>query len=182
MLSIITGHVLYLYETRQIKAWPVWFKNCALKGSLVLASVLFFGAPLLASPMINQFLPKSDILDGATIVWLIPIFKTAMEIAMCLTLLSIMTGGGYKWFRDLSSSRTFKIMSNISYLVFLIHIEMIFKITLQKIMSNWWVLWALSTYVVVASNLIALILYILLEMPINNVLRVAFKRALSYFN
>lgn len=181
MLSLVTGHILYLYETRQIKAWPRWFKYWAIKGSLAFGSILFFGAPILASPMVNQFLPKSENLDNATIVLLIPIFKTTMEIAMCFTLLSMMTGGGSRWFRDLCSSRPFKIMSNISYVVYLIHIEMIFKVYLQKIMSNWWFLWGMSTAVVVFCFVIALFVHILYEMPINNILRIVFKRALLYF-
>lgn len=182
MFSIITGHVLYLYETRQIKAWPKWFKTWAIKGSLLLAAALFFGAPILASPKINQFLPKSDNIDGATIVLLIPIFRTTMEIAMCLTILSLMTGGGTKLVRVLLASRPFKILSNLSYIVFLIHIEVMFKITLQKVMINWWIGWGLSCLLVVLCYLIALFIHILFEMPINNILRVIFKRALSYFN
>lgn len=182
MMSVVVGHLLYLYETRQIKRWPKWFQDWALKVSLTIVFALFFGAPILASPMLSGLMPDLDKLSSDSIVLLVPLFKYAMESSICVILLCLMTGGGLNWIREAFSSRAFKILSEISYAVFLIHIEIMYKLPQTKYTSSYWYLFIHASFFITSAYLLATIIYIFYEMPINNILREVFRRALNYIS
>lgn len=171
LVGVATGHLLYLYETREIKEWPKWFKNIGIKVNLISATLFFFGGPLLANPYINQFLPDPKDYDSDGLAILVPLFKVAMEINLGFILLLLVTGGGYSIINRLLSSNIAKIMANISYGVFLIHVEIMYKIKIQQIESSYWSLYVHSIFIIVVSNIVAFIIHLLYEMPINNLIR-----------
>lgn len=181
LLGVVVGHLLYLYDTQQIKKWPTWFTAIGLKLALLCASIFFMGAWVISNPTINRFLPAAEQVDSDLAVILIPIFKAAMEICMSVGILLLVTGSGYKWVRELLSSNIIKVLSNISYGVFLFHIELMYKVPLLEIESNYWILFIFTTFYIVFSNAVAFAIYLFYEMPINNVLRYVFQRAYKVF-
>lgn len=134
------------------------------------------GAVIIANPYINQFLPTSDDIDSDTLVILIPLFKSLMEFSICISLLLLATGGGYKWVRKILSSKMAKILSQISYGVFLIHVEVMYKMPLAKHNSDYYILFLYGFFFIATSNIISFAIYVLYEMPINNITRQLFKR------
>lgn len=176
LLGIVVGHFLYLYEQGRIKRIPRWFKRYGLKLALLVGSMTFMGAPLLANSSINQYLPSPEQLDSNTVVMMIPFFKVMMELCICVILLALTTGGGFKWLTELLSSLPARVLSNISYGVFLVHIEVMYQTPLYKYDSNWFYLFLYSTFFIILSNVIAFFMHVLYEMPINNVLRYVFKK------
>lgn len=180
LLGVLVGHILFLYETRQIKQWPDWLKNYGLKLALTVGFAFFMGAPLLANPYINQFLPNVDDIDSDTAAIFIPLFRAAMEFCICLVLLILVTGGGYGWLNDFLSSNICKVLANISYCVFLVHVEVMYKVKVQKIESTYWSLFCHSTFFIVFSSGISFSIYLLYEMPINNLLRYVFRKLLKF--
>lgn len=181
LMGVVVGHLLYLYEIRRIKQWPNWFTKIGLKLALSCASVFFMGALVISHPMINQFLPAANQVDSDLAVVLIPVFKTAMEICMATGILLLVTGSGYTWVGELLSSSTIKVMSNISYGVFLVHIEMMYKLPLVKLDSNYWTLFVHTVFHIAASNMLAFFIHLLYEMPINNIQRYLFQKAFQMF-
>lgn len=176
----MVGHLLYMYETRQIKQWPSWFKRYGMKTALIVGAAFFMGAPILSNPYINQFLPNPKDIDSDTAALFIPLFRMVMELCICTVLLLLVTGGGYEWIRDLFSSNLCKILSNISYCVFLIHVEFMYKVKPQQTESTFWSLYIHSVFFIVTSNLISFFVHLLYEMPINNMLRYIFLKMFTF--
>lgn len=178
LLGCIVGHLLYMYETRQIKQWPDWFQRHGMKTALVVGGIFFMGAPLLSNPYISQFMPDSKYVDSDTAALFIPFFKNAMEISIGAVLLLLVTGGGYRWLTDLLSSNISKILANISYCVFLLHVEIMYKVKTQQIESTYWSLYVHSIFFIGVANLAGFFVHTLYEMPINNMLRYIFQKLL----
>lgn len=179
LLGVILGHLLYLYETRRIKQWPDWLRKYGMPVSFFVGTSFFLGAKIISNPFINQFMPAREDVNSHHVVLLIPLFKTAMELCQFTVTLLLLTGNGYKWVRDILSSRTMKILSNISYTVFLTHVEIMYKLPSSLFEANYWNLFIFSCFFIVLSHIVSFILYTFYEMPINNVLRYVFKRAYS---
>lgn len=169
LLGVVVGHILYLYETRQLKTLPWWLRKYGMKFALSVACIFFMGAPLISK--LHFLLPSPDSVSSDTIVILIPLFKSAMELSISVVLLLLATGNGNRWISALLTSRYAKILSNISYGVFLVHVEVMYKIPAFKFESSYWYLFTYSTFFVVASNAIAFLVHVLYEMPVNNLLR-----------
>lgn len=178
LLGCMVGHLLYMYETRQIKQWPDWFKRYGMKAALIVGGTFFMGAPILSNPYVSQFMPDSKDVDSDTAALFIPLFKNAMESCVCVILILLVTGGSYKWLTDLLSSNLSKILANISYCVFLIHVEIMYKVRTEQIESNYWSLYIHSTFFIVVANLAGFFVHLLYEMPINNMLRYIFQKLL----
>jgi hypothetical protein len=176
LLGVIVGHLLYMYESRQIKQWPGWFRACALKAALLLGVCFFLGAPLLASPLVNQFLPNKQDIDSDTVVWLIPLFKSTMEVSICVIVLLLVTGGGFACVRRALASKTMKVLSNISYAVFLTHVEIMYKLPANQLDSDYWHLYKHATFFIVVAHAVSFVLHLFYEMPIHYITRHAFKR------
>jgi len=181
LLGVMAGHLLYLYETNQIKRWPSWVERVGLKVALIVGASFFMGGPILANPYLNQFLPSIDDLDSDTVVVLIPLFKSAMELCISVSLLLLASGGGYNWVSDTLSSKAAKVLSNISYGVFLVHVEVMYKVPAVKFESSYWFLFLYSIFFIVLSNLVSFAIYLLYEMPINNVMRHIIRKTLNTF-
>lgn len=181
LLGVVVGHLLYLYDSRQIKKWPRWFTLIGLKLALSCAFVFFMGALVISNPTINQFLPAAENVDSDLAVILIPLFKAAMEICMSVGILLLVTGSGYQWVGELLSSNVVKVFSNISYGVFLIHVEIMYKVPLFEIESNYWLLFIYTTFYIVCSNVVAFFIYLLYEMPIHNLQRYIIQKAYKTF-
>lgn len=179
LLGVVVGHTLYLYETHQIQTLPRWLTKYGMRFALAVGCIFFMGAPLISK--FQHFLPPPESLDSDTIVILIPLFKSAMELSISVVLLLLATGGGNKWFSALLTSRYAKILSNISYAVFLVHVEVMYKMPALKFESSYWYLFTYSTFFVVASNAIAFLVHLLYEMPINNLLRYLTRKMFSVF-
>lgn len=177
LLGAVMGHLLYLYQTRRIRQWPRWFRQLGLKFAIANGLLFFFGAQVIASPWLNQFLPSREQVDSDLIVLLVPLFKSAMEISMVVSLLLLATGAGFNWLRYLLASKPMKILSSISYAVFLTHVEVMYKMPMAQFESSYWYLFLYSTFFIVFSNILSLFICLLYEMPINNLLRATFKRA-----
>uniref|UniRef100_A0A6G1SPM1 Nose resistant to fluoxetine protein 6 n=1 Tax=Aceria tosichella TaxID=561515 RepID=A0A6G1SPM1_9ACAR len=177
LLGVIVGHLLYLYETGYIKQWPAWFRAWAMKFALLLASCFFLGAPILASPYVNQFLPTKDDIDSDAVVWLIPLFKSAMELSICVMVLLLVTGGGFGFIRRILASQAMKILSNISYAVFLTHVEIMYKLPAHQMDSDYWHLYKHAIFFIVIAHIISFFIHLFFEMPVHNLTRHLFKRA-----
>lgn len=176
LLGIIVGHMLYQYEIGNIKRIPRWFRRYGLKLALLIGSGSFLFAPLVAQPAVNQFLPGPDSFDSDTMVILIPFLKTTMELCICVAIFALVTGGGFKWLNELLASQPARVLSNISYGVFLVHIEVMYKVPLTKYDTSYYYLFLYSSFFILLSNVIAFFMHVLYEMPINNVLRYIFKK------
>jgi peptidoglycan/LPS O-acetylase OafA/YrhL len=177
LLGVIVGHMLYMYETRYIKQWPGWFRAWGMKVALTMAGCFFLGAPILASPLVNQFLPSRDSIDSDLVVWLIPLFKSAMELSIAVMILLLVTGGGFAFIRRILASQAMKILSNISYAVFLIHVEIMYKLPANQVDSDYWHLFKHAVFFIVVAHGISFFLHLFFEMPVHNVTRHIFKRA-----
>lgn len=175
LMGMIAGHLIYLYETRTIKRWPHLFKKFGIKFALLTATSFFFGPRIIAQPMINQFLPKSA--DSDTIAILIPLFKGAIEICLCIMLVLLITGHGFSIINQLLASNFLKILSKVSYGVFLIHIEVMFKTYAIKFESSYSVLFVYQVFFITVSYIIAFFMHFLYEMPINNLVRQALHKS-----
>lgn len=174
LLGVVIGHLLYLYETRQIPDLPKGLRKYGMKIALLVASVFFMGGPLIAR--FYYLFPSPDEIDSDLVVILIPVFKGAMELSMCVILLLLASGGGYKWISTFLTGKYAKILSNISYGVFLVHVEVMYKIPSFKFESSYWYLFVYSTFFVVCSIVAAFLIHVLYEMPVNNVLRYLIRR------
>lgn len=177
LLGVVDGYLLYMYETGKIKDWPVWFRKYALKVALLLIANSYFGSIILSSPYIAQLLPSPDDLKSETITILMPTFKMITEISMSVTLLLLATGGGYKFVRDILSGRTFRILSHLSFAVFMIHMDLIYMLPIHESDIDYRVLWGNAVFYIVVSYICACIIHVVYEMPINNVVRYIMKRA-----
>lgn len=176
LLGILVGHYLYMYETGQVKKIPRWFKKYGLKVALVIGSGTYVIAPLLANPYVKQFLPSPDKLDSDLMATTLPIVKTVMELCIGAILLALCTGGGFKWFTELMSSLPARVLSNISYGVFLVHVETMYKVPTVKYDTDYFYLLLYAVWFILVSNVVAFLVHVLYEMPINNSLRFVFKK------
>lgn len=179
LLGVCLGHLLYLYESKQIKEWPHWFRRYVLKMALLNCGLLFFGVGKLDMFEVKQNLSSSENVDSNLAVILIPFFKCSMEISICIVLLSLLTGGGYKWIKDILTSHIMSICSKISYCVFLVHVEVLYKLPAMKFEANYWYLFTYGLMFVTVSNIVALLIHSLYEMPINNITRHFMRKAIS---
>jgi hypothetical protein len=177
LLGITIGHLLYLYERRHIEQWPKWFREWGMKVALTVGLTFFYGAQLLASPLVNRFLPHRDQIDSDVVVLLIPLFKSAMEFSICVMILLMVTGGGSALVRRILTSQTMKILASISYAVFLTHVEIMYKLPIQRFASSWWQLIIHAIFFNVFTNIVSFILHLLFEMPVHNLTRHLLKRA-----
>lgn len=182
LLGVILGHLLYLYETRQIREWPGWLRRYGIKLALLIGLMFFFAVNIVSSPLVSRFLPPRDQIHSDTVALLVPLFKTAMELCICVTLLLLLTGSGYKLVHELLHNRAMKILASISYAVFLTHIEILYKVPSIPLESNYWYLYLMSTFLIVSSHVLSFFLHLLYEMPINNLSRPLFKRAFASTN
>ena len=177
LLGITVGHLLYAYRNGCINQWPVSFTRFGMKTALSIGMAFFFGPQLIVSPILRPLLPRPDQINSDLVVLLIPLFKSAMEFSICVMILLLVTNsGGYAFIRDLLSSRTMKILSNISYAVFLTHVEIMYKLPAQQFDSNWWQLFIHAIFLIVISNLFSFVLHILFELPIQNITAHMFRR------
>lgn len=171
LLGTIVGHLLYLYKIGKIQRWPRWFERYACKLACLTASMLFMGPLVLTNNLVQTLLPKATDIKPELLVYLCPIFKLLMEICLSVILLVLVSGGGYKWLTDLLSSKTAKVLSFISYGVFMTHIELMFKLPSLKYETSYAYLFMGASYFVLTAHLVALFLHLVYEMPINNILR-----------
>lgn len=176
LLGVIVGHLLYMYEQRQIKQWPGWFRRWGMKVALLLACCFFLGAPLLASPLINQFLPGREQIDSTAVVWLIPMFKGVMELSICAIILLLVTGGGFSFVRRILASQAMKILSNLSYAVFLTHVEIMYKLPAHQLDSDYWHLFKHVIFFIILAHVVAFFLHLFFEMPVHFMTRHLFKK------
>lgn len=181
MFGMIVGHLLHLREKRIIKEWPAWFNKILVKLAMFIALATFMGAPILKSPYVNQYLPSREEIKSEDIVYVVPVFKAIMEICISIMFLSIASAKPDGWFPRLLSCRIAKILSTISYGVFLFHIEIMHKLHTMRFPSKFSNLYVYTTFIVMASFALSFIVHVMIEMPVNNVLRRPFKWAYNYF-
>ena len=176
LMGVIVGHLLYLYETKRIGEIPKPLGQFGMKLALAMGFIFYFGSSFIANPYFNQLLPSRDSLDSDTVALLVPIFKVAMELCLSTIMLLLVTGGGFKFIRHFLSSSSMKILSNISYAVFLSHVEVMYKLPSFKFESNYWYLFIYAVFFIACSHLVAFMLHLFYEMPINNIIRHLFRR------
>lgn len=177
LLGVVVGHILYLYEIGRIKELPKLLRLIGMKLAICVGFVLYFGARVIANPIINQFLPSPESLTSDTVVLLIPIFKNTMEICLAILVLLLSTGGGSPSVRYLLSTQTMKILSNISYAVFLTHVEVMYKLPGIRFESSYWYLFVYAIYFIITTQVVSFLLHLFYEMPINYIIRHIFKKA-----
>lgn len=180
LLGVIVGHLLYLYETRKIARWPRWFRLLGLKIVLLVIASLYFGVPVLEHPLISQYLPPRPTEINRTVaIWSFSLAQLIPDIIVCIFILLTTTGSGSKTFIKLMSSRISKIFANTSYAVYLIHLEVIFKFPYMKVENLYWYLLLASIFHIFTSNLLAFLIHVLYEMPINHIVRYSMGRLMN---
>jgi len=183
LMGVVVGHLLYLYENGRIPEPPRWVRSIIPKMALIIGIILFFAGRFIANPYINQFLPSAESMTSDSVLLLVPGFKSIMEFCLSIMLLNLITGGGFKAINALLANKMMKFLCSISYAVFLCHIEVMYKAPLMRFdttVPEHLAVYAISFIVV--SHMVALVVHLLYEMPLNNLMREALKMVYKFMD
>lgn len=181
LYGVLLGHLLYRYESGDIKQWPVWFRRYGWRLGLGLGAFIFSLGIVFTNPLVKLLLPPVDDIDGRIPMSFFLVLKFLMETSLAISILLATTGNAWSWLTNLLSARFFKVMSSLSYAVFLIHVEIMYKTQADRFDFDLSWIRMYSVYFIVASFLISFFMHLLFEMPINNIMHHYQRRVYNWF-
>lgn len=181
-IGILGGHILYLYDKGTIRKWPHWMRGRVFKLVLLL-HVLVFILPTLGKLTENEDEPRSNdsesnvglfIISNATIkpIWSLINTIFILRLVTDLRFYSIMV--------RITSHNVWHCLGKLCFASYLIHYEIILILLKSRhdglVDPDWVQVGREFSFVFIVSSLLAYVIYILFEAPINNLVSIAFKR------
>lgn len=176
-IGVTLGHLLYLYNQGKIVEFPKIVRCFGAPVALLTLAIIFWGPRLVTlSIRAGYFNLQDNQLGQIIIVGAIILFKMLVEISVFVLLLLLTTGSLPDLITRMLDNKFMKVCSNLSYGVFLNHIEIITKPAYYQFESHWEQIYIISLGFIVSSYLISLLTHLFIELPINNLTRLISKR------
>lgn len=176
LLGVVLGHILYVYEKGCIQRMPKILSRFGFYATVLAGTILYKGNRNLTWALRNKLIdPYAE--DSQHFMALAAnVSKAITELVMAIFLLVLTTNNAPRWISKILDNKLMQVLSCLTFGVFLNHLEIIEKVSLPEIPTDWDVLTIMNCGFLCLCFATSLFTHLLIELPVNNLTKKLFTR------
>lgn len=164
--GVLAGYFVYRWQIGNELKLPKWIRSHGLNVTLIITLISMLSLKFFVRPILSALGALDENSIPLAVTYYVLILKVMVEICMGIITASLACGRGQAWIRELLSNNFAVFLANLSYGVYLIHLEMIWKTHVFTFETNLFLLLLVAIGYLTLSFFAAFVIYILFERPI----------------